>query len=71
MTRCILPPLGDMPAYSNFGVALLGRLLEEIVGMKYEDYVHRFILSPLGMANTGFTYPPDVASRMAVGYLFE
>ncbi len=60
-----------MPAYSNFGIALLGRLLGEIVAMKYEDYVQQFILTPLGMKNTGFTSSPDVASRMAIGYLFE
>jgi len=60
-----------MPAYSNFGIALLGRLLGEIVGMKYEDYVHQFIITPLGMTNTGFAFSPDVASRMAIGYLFE
>lgn len=43
------------PSYSNFGFALLGRLLEELVGESFESYVEKNILKPLNMANTGFT----------------
>lgn len=35
--------------YSNFGYSLLGKIIEEISGMPYEDYVQRNILYPLGI----------------------
>lgn len=36
-------------AYSNFGYCLLGRVIEKLSGMKYEDYVKKNVLSPLGV----------------------
>jgi CubicO group peptidase (beta-lactamase class C family) len=42
------------PSYSNFGFALLGRLLEELVGESFESYVEKNILRSLNMTNTGF-----------------
>lgn len=35
--------------YSNFGYCLLGKVIEELSGMPYEDYVQRNILFPLGI----------------------
>lgn len=42
------------PAYSNLGIALIGRLLEKVVGQSYEDYVVQNILRPLNMSDSGF-----------------
>ncbi|XP_071958780.1 uncharacterized protein [Antedon mediterranea] len=38
--------------YSNFGYCILGRIVEEISGMPYEEYIKEEILSPLGMIHT-------------------
>jgi D-alanyl-D-alanine carboxypeptidase len=35
--------------YSNFGFCLLGRVIEKLTGMKYEDYVRQNILQPCGI----------------------
>jgi CubicO group peptidase (beta-lactamase class C family) len=36
-------------SYSNYGYALLGRIIEKVSGMKYEDYVIANILRPAGI----------------------
>lgn len=41
-------------AYSNFGPALLGRLLEEAAGEPYEVLLRERVLLPMGLEETGF-----------------
>jgi N-acyl-D-amino-acid deacylase len=40
---------GDRHAYSNFGYCLLGRVIEQVSGMRYEQYVREQLLAPLGI----------------------
>jgi CubicO group peptidase (beta-lactamase class C family) len=40
---------GTKYAYSNYGYCLLGRVIEQKTGLSYEDYIKKFILSPLGI----------------------
>lgn len=40
---------GERMAYSNLGYLVLGRIIEEASGQKYEEYVRKQILSPLGI----------------------
>lgn len=39
---------GTKYAYSNYGYCLLGRVIEQKTGLRYDDYIKKFILSPLG-----------------------
>lgn len=39
---------GERYGYSNFGYCALGRVIEKVSGMSYEDYVRREILMPAG-----------------------
>ncbi len=57
--------------YSNFGYALLGRIITNASGMAYTDYVRQTILSPLGMASSGFDAPKAPKARYALGYRWE
>jgi len=43
-------------SHSNLAFALIGRCLVEFfyTDMTYEQYVEKYILSPLNMTNTGF-----------------
>ena len=43
---------GTVSAYSNWGAALAGYVIECITGMKYGDYVRENIFKPLGMEHT-------------------
>lgn len=40
---------GTKYAYSNYGYCLLGRVIEQKTGLSYEDYIKKFVLSPLGI----------------------
>ena len=64
-------PPGVAYEYSNYGFAILGRIVTRVSGQPYEDYVTRNILQPLGMSST--TLHPDKVptGRRAVGYRWE
>jgi uncharacterized protein (TIGR03437 family) len=40
---------GTQYVYSNFGYLVLGRIIEQITGMKYEQYVRTHVLLPAGV----------------------
>jgi len=50
-------PPGEVIAYSNYGVGLGGKIVEQVSGMPFEDYVEQNILEPLGMTRTTFRQP--------------
>jgi N-acyl-D-amino-acid deacylase len=41
---------GTKYAYSNFGYIMLGRIIEEVSGMRYEEYIRQEILTPWGIS---------------------
>jgi len=48
---------GELAAYSNSGVALLGLIIEIASGMAWTDYIAAHILEPLGMTHTTARQP--------------
>ena len=57
--------------YSNYGFAILGRVVTRASGMPYTAYVSTNVLRPLGMTSTTLE-PRDVAAdRLAHGYRWE
>lgn len=64
-------PPGVAYEYSNYGFAILGRVVSRVAGMPYRDYVAANILKPLGMSSTTLE-PRDVPdTRLALGYRWE
>ena len=61
---------GQVPAYSNYGAALAGYIVERISKEPWERYIERHILAPLGMAHTSFDQPlPEkFAAAVSKGY---
>jgi CubicO group peptidase (beta-lactamase class C family) len=61
---------GTMPAYSNYGTALAGYLVERTSGLSFDDYLDRNIFGPLGMMRSSFRQPLPEAlmAGMAQGY---
>jgi CubicO group peptidase (beta-lactamase class C family) len=57
--------------YSNLGYALLGKIIANISGKTYQQYVTENILKPLGMNNCGFEYSAMPADQVALGYRWE
>jgi len=65
----IFPP-GEVPAYSNYGAALAGRIIERVSGQAFDDYIDQHIFTPLDMTHSSFRQPlPDrLKPFVAQGY---
>ena len=62
---------GTAYEYSNYGFAILGRIVSNVARQPYDAYVTEHILKPLGMSSTTF-HPKRVAKgRLAIGYRWE
>jgi len=57
--------------YSNYGFAILGRVVSQASGKPYDEYVSQNILQPLGMTSTTLHPSKVAANRLAVGYRWE
>lgn len=54
--------------YSNTGYLLLGAIIEAVSGEGYYDYVERHVLTPAGMADTGWPELDRVPRNLASNY---
>ena len=57
--------------YSNFGYATLGRIVSNVSGMPYQDYIRRRIMAPLGMGATGYDVLASPTNRRSIGYRWQ
>jgi CubicO group peptidase (beta-lactamase class C family) len=62
---------GTAYEYSNFGFAILGRIVSKVSGLPYRQYVSANILKPLGMTATTLEAADVPPSRLARGYRLE
>jgi CubicO group peptidase (beta-lactamase class C family) len=69
------PPFTRAPQlsmeYSNYGYALLGRIVTNASGRPYQQYIMQEIMRPLGMASTGYDVNASPQERRAIGYRWE
>jgi CubicO group peptidase (beta-lactamase class C family) len=65
----IFPP-GEVPAYSNYGTALAGYIVQRVSGQSFDDYIEREIFTPLDMSRSSFKQPlPTILrAKMSKGY---
>ena len=61
------PPQTAME-YSNFGYALLGRIVTNASGMPFDRYIQREMMRPLGMNSSGYKFRDVPRDKQAVGY---
>jgi CubicO group peptidase (beta-lactamase class C family) len=52
-------PVGARARYSNIGYLLAGEVIEAVTGQDVRANVTESVLSPLGMADTGYGFDPD------------
>jgi CubicO group peptidase (beta-lactamase class C family) len=66
----VIYPVGEVPAYSNYGATLAGYIVERVSGEPFDDYVAHHIFQPLGMAHSTFDQPlpANLSPDMASGY---
>ena len=58
-------------SYSNTGYALAGRLVTNVSGQNYADYITANFLKPLGMTSTSYDVSKVPAARRAIGYRWQ
>ncbi len=56
--------------YSNAGVAVAGRVLERVTGLRFEDAIEKSLLVPLGLRDSSFLLPRSLAGRLATGWMW-
>jgi len=61
---------GTTPAYSNYGAALAGYVVESVTGEPFADVLQREVFDPAGMTSSSFAQPlpADLDARLAKGY---
>lgn len=68
-------PFSNVPGvayeYSNYGFAILGRIVTNVSGTPYKQYIAETILEPLGMTSTTLEPASVPADRLAHGYRWE
>lgn len=47
---------GEKEVYSNQGASFLALIIEQVSGMNYNDFVRKYILTPLQMKDSGFDF---------------
>lgn len=57
--------------YSNLGYAILGRIVSNVSGRPYKDYIEQTIMRTLGMTETGYDITVSSTDRRALGYRWE
>lgn len=66
---------GARTSYSNWGAALAAKIVEDVSGVPYADFLQREILTPLGMNSTTLRAPKllseDERAAMAKGYALD
>ncbi len=67
----VFPP-GEVAAYSNYGTALAGYMVEVVSGIPYARYIEENIYKPLGMEHSTFRQPlpADLTGHMARAYRY-
>jgi CubicO group peptidase (beta-lactamase class C family) len=62
---------GSTPAYSNYGAALAGYIVQRVSGESFNDYVEKHLFAPLDMQHSSFRQPlPEtLAPLMSKGYV--
>jgi CubicO group peptidase (beta-lactamase class C family) len=61
---------GTTPAYSNYGAALAGYIVERVSRQPFNNYIDQHIFQPLGMTHSTFVQPlpPELVPLMSKGY---
>lgn len=65
--RLIREP-GQLFGYSGEGFLYLGRTIEKLTGMSFQDYVKKEVFDPLGMTKSSYVWNDDYEANGAAGH---
>ncbi|MEH7226643.1 serine hydrolase, partial [Bacillus sp. JJ1566] len=65
-------PAGEVLAYSNYGTALAGYIVQQVSGIPYSEYVEENIFKPLDMNHSTFQQPlpKEFSTNLAQAYRY-
>jgi CubicO group peptidase (beta-lactamase class C family) len=71
MPARVRPP-GELTAYSNYGYALAGYIVEQVSGLPFAQYVEQHLFQPLGMRSSSFRQPVEarLSAALSQGYTY-
>ena len=67
--RDLLFEPGSRWQYSNYGMVLLGVVIERVTGQSYYDYVTQRIFEPAGMTRSGSEPESELVTGLSIGYM--
>lgn len=67
----VLDAPGERYRYSNIGYGILGQLIEQVSGRRYEDFMRLEVFLPLGMTRSAMNVPPGLGKYQAVRYDYD
>lgn len=72
MPERVRPP-GTFSSYSNHGTGLAAYIVEQVSGLKWDDYVEQNIFMPLGMTQSTFRQPlpSEFKTNHSEGYTYQ
>jgi CubicO group peptidase (beta-lactamase class C family) len=68
-TRGLAFEPGSRWQYSNYGMLLLGVVVERVTGESYYDYVAKHVYAPAGMTHSGSAPEDEAVTARSVGYM--
>ena len=57
--------------YSNLGYAILGRIVTNVSGVRYEDFIAASLMRPLGMTATTYDITASNLAHRSIGYRWQ
>jgi len=62
---------GERYEYTNSNYILLGALIEQVTGRRYENFLQTAILNPLEIEDSGLDHPDQILNDRAAGYQIQ
>lgn len=56
--------------YNNADYVILGKIIEQLRGQRFDSVLHQYILLPLGMTNSGMAYQQRIIPALASNYFY-
>ena len=60
---------GEKFSYNNMGFILLGRVIEKVSGMRFQDYIEEKVFGPAWMRSSGYFFSDHLPENCALGYI--
>ncbi len=60
---------GDQFSYNNAGYIVLGLIVEQASGMRFDEYVVQNVFAPVGMKASGYFETDRLPDKVALGYI--